>query len=216
MNEEEMKNIWKSYETQLESALAVNRANTIEISKLKVSSQLASVKPHKWFAIGCGAVWCVILFGLFGLSLLHRPYHWPFAMFMGGLSVINAIGVGIYIYHLVLIEQIDSSEDVVSAQTGLARLKASTLNATKILILQMPFCVSLHLFLAKDAGWLFWAINLSILAAAIVFTLWLFFKIDERNRDEKWFQFLFGDREWNGVTRSIDLLKQIEELELEK
>ena len=213
MNEDKLKNTWKSYQSQLESALAVNRSNTIEITKLKVSSQLATVKPYKWFAIACGIVWCAILFLIFGMSLLHRPLYLPFLLFMGGLALINAIGVGIYIHHLVLIEKIDSSEDVVSAQRDLARLKKSTLNVTRILILSIPFYVSLHLFLVQDPGWLFWAINFAIVAVSIVFTVWLFVKIDERNRDEKWFRFLFGDREWSGVTRSIDLLQQIEELE---
>lgn len=213
MNDDELRNIWKSYESRLENSLKVNRANAIEITRLKVSSELANMKPIKWFAIGCGIVWCVILFSVFGMSLLHRPLVWSFVLFMGLLALINAIAVGTYVYHLVLIERIDCSEEVVTAQRELAKLKFSTINVTKILILQIPFYFSLHLFLGTGAGWLFWTINLPILAASIVLTVWLFSKIDYRNREQRWFRFLFEDREWNGVTRSMELLEQIEELE---
>lgn len=215
MIENELKKIWKGYENQLENVLSVNQANTIEITKLKVSSQLSRLKPIKWFTIGCGMVWGVLLLSIFALSLLHRPLHLPFVLFMGALAVINAIGVGTYIYHLVLIDQIDNSHEVVAAQRDLAKLKVSTLNVTRLLILQIPFYVSLHLFLAGDAGWLFWVINIPIVVASVALTFWLFLKIDYQNRDQRWFKFLFDDHEWNGVTRSIELLEEIEELERE-
>ncbi len=215
MNDQEMIDIWKNYDAKLVGALAVNQANTVEITRLKVSSQLSAMKPIKWFAIVVGIAWCAFLFSILGASVLHESLYIPFTVFIGGLALINAIGVGTYIYHLVLIDRIEQDEEIISSLRQLANLKTSTLNVTRILILQMPFYFALHLFIANDAGTFFWVINGLIIAAITCFTLWLFVSIDVKNRNKGWFKLLFNDREWNGVTRSIELLEQIEEFENE-
>lgn len=215
MNDQELLNIWKSYDSKLEQALLVNQENTVEITRLKVQSQLASMKPVKWLAIVLGVAWCCFLGSIFSLGLLHRPMHLPFVAFMAGMLGINALGVGMYIYHLVLIERVNNSDNILSAQRTLALLRSSTLTATRVLILSAPFYAGMHLFLVNDPGVLFWVINGLIISAFVVGTLWLFIKIDYKNRNERWFQILFDDREWNGVIRSIEMLEQIEVFENE-
>ena len=215
MNEQEILETWSSYQSQLDAALAVNRENAIEITKLKVSSQLRSMKPIKWFTIGCGVVWCAVLIFVFVLSLIHSPPFIPFVLFMFVLTGINVISVCIYIYHLILIDRIDNSASVVSAQKDLANLKSSTLNVTRILLLPIPLYASAHLFIAKDPGVLFWVVNGIITAGFVAVTIWLLTKVSVKNCDQKWFKFLFDDREWHGVTKAIDMLKQVEEFESE-
>ena len=213
MDDFELVNLWKSYDGKLTEALSVNRRNTLALTRLKIKSQLSEIKPMKWFAIVVGIIWCFFLSGILGLSLLHQPPHLPFIFYMAGLFLINTIGVGTYIYHLVLIRKVQHSEDVVSVQTDLNNLKLSTLSVTRILILQSPFYFALHFFWATNAGATFWIVNVFILSVAVAATLWLFMNIHEGNRDAPWFQFLFGDREWSSVTRSIELLEQIRSLE---
>lgn len=215
MNEQELLNAWESYDAKLESALAVNRVNTVEITHLKVASHLVSMKPIKWFTIVVGIVWCFVLGGVFSLSLLHSPPHVPFIVFMAALLAINVIAVGMYVFHLVLIDRVDRSAGIVESQRTLARLQASTLKVTSILMLSIPFYASLHLFIPNDAGAVYWVINLVVVAAFTALSLWLFFKIDYKNRNERWFQFLFNDKEWNGVIKSAELLEQIQEYETE-
>ena len=213
MNEQEMIDIWQSFDQKLQSVLEVNRKNAIEITRLKVSSNLGSAKPIKWFAILVGLGWCLILGAVFSISLLHQPPHFIFISFMMLLLAINVIGVGMYIYHLFLIGRIDHAENVAAAQRDLAKLQTSTLTVTRILILQIPFYASLHLFLTTEVNVIYWVVNLLIIGGFIAGTLWLFFKIDPANRHERWFQLLFNDPEWNSVVKSIEMLDQIDELE---
>jgi len=213
MNEQDLLDRWKDYDAKLSAAVSLNRENTIEITRLKVASRLSSMKPIKWMAVALGIAWCAFLSGIFMLSLLHTPSHLPFIFFMTGLLAINVTGVGMYIYHLVLIDRIENSDAIIPVQRELAKLKASTLTVTRVLILQIPFYASLHIFLATDAGTLYWVINGLIVVGFLGLTIWLFFKINEKNKNERWFRFLFGDREWSGVIRSIEMLDQIEDFE---
>ena len=213
MNDQELQQIWKRYDEKINAMLKVNRQQAIDITRLKVTSNLASLKPIKWFAVVAGVIWCLVLGLIFVVSILHQPPHVLFILFMAGLLLVNAIGVCTYIYHLVLIDRADHAREVLEVQRTLHELKCSTLRVTRILILQMPFYFALHLFIATDAGVAFWAINAVIILAAVLATLWLYFHINERNHHGACFRFLFGDREYESVARSIDLMDQIREVE---
>src|SRR5674476_792179 len=57
MEDIEIINLWKSYDKKLNENLLLNRKNAEDITKLKVRSFLASMKPLKIFTIVVGIIW---------------------------------------------------------------------------------------------------------------------------------------------------------------
>ncbi|MES2454619.1 MAG: hypothetical protein V4594_03725 [Bacteroidota bacterium] len=215
MEDLELMNLWKSYDQKLEQNLSYNRSNATEITKMKVSSLLSSMKPLKIFTILVGLVWVgygsIILINLFLFAFSSVS---KFFLFSAGLQVLlTGIALVIYLYQLVLIHQVDLDQPVLQTQRQFASLKSSTLLATRILFLQLPlwttFYWSEQMFINTNIILLLvqGLITLSFTVAAI----WLFVNIRYENRNKKWFRFLFEGKEWTPVLKSMEMLSQIEE-----
>jgi len=215
MEDLELMNLWKSYDQKLEQNLSYNRSNATEITKMKVSALLSSMKPLKIFTILVGLVWVgygsIILINLFLFAFSSVS---KFFLFSAGLQVLlTGIALVIYLYQLVLIHQVDLDQPVLQTQRQFASLKSSTLLATRILFLQLPlwttFYWSEQMFINTNIILLLvqGLITLSFTVAAI----WLFVNIRYENRNKKWFRFLFEGKEWTPVIKSMEMLSQIEE-----
>ncbi|MEP0710726.1 hypothetical protein [Algoriphagus sp.] len=215
MQDIELQQIWKLYDEKLQEQLIFNRKNAAEITKLKVKSELASLRPIKIFTVMAGILW------VFFLDLLLINIFPGGSMFLlisiGFIALVNNIAVGIYIYQLVLISVINISSPVVKTQKYLASLVNSTLWVTKILMLQLPFWTTFFL----SSSWLgtgnpiFWVIQGVITLSFAGLAIWLFINIRYENRDKRWFKFLFGNYEWTPIMKAKEMLVQIEEYEQE-
>lgn len=211
MEDAEIINLWKSYHKKLDESLSINKKNTEDITKLKVRSFLMSMKPIKIFTILAGIAWVgfvdVIIIALFQEAS-------PFFLVSAGIQVIlTKIAIGIYVYQLVLMHQMDISESVISAQNKLANLKLSTLWVTRVLFLQLPvwttFYCTVNMFKYGNPVGL--AIQVLITLLFTFAAVWLFFNIRYENVGKKWFQLIFNGIEWNPIVKSMELLGQIEE-----
>ncbi|MBT29045.1 MAG: hypothetical protein CMO01_05220 [Thalassobius sp.] len=211
MEELDIMEIWKGYESKLNETLQINRQNTLELTKMKIKSHLVSLKPTKIFTILAGIIWVVFLdiiavvaFYAGNISLLISAV---------GLTIINKLAIGVYLYHLFLISKVGINSNVMEVQDKLARLKVSTLNITKILFLQFPLWTIFYW------GWgmiqygnpILWVIQLAITFASIYLSYWLYINIKTENQDKKWFKLIFVEKEWQAVLKSQTLLEQIED-----
>lgn len=216
METSEFKELWKSYDKKLEQSLSLNRKNTREITGLKVQSLLASMRPVKLFALVVGLLWVgfgymiIIHLFLYGFEAVSK-----FFLFSATIQVtLTAMALWIYLYQLILIHQTDISEPVLTTQKRLAKLKSSTLWIPRILILQLPVWTTFWWNETMFTEWnIFqWSITLAITLFSLYAAVWLFININDKNRDKKWFQFIFGgDKEWSPVIHSIEMMKQIQE-----
>jgi hypothetical protein len=215
MEDIEIINLWKSYDKKLEENLSFNRKNAEEITKMKVQSFLASMRPLKIFTILIGIVW--VGFGdMLIISLFHIAT--PFFLVSAGIQVLlTTLAIGIYLYQLILISQADISEPVLVTQEKLSRLKSSTLWVTRLLFLQLPvwttFYWSKGMFENGDIGLIILQIVVTLLFT--FFAIWLFHNIKYENRDKKWFRLIFNGKEWTPLIKSMELLNQIGEFRIE-
>ncbi|GAB2584145.1 hypothetical protein [Spirosoma areae] len=211
MQDAELISLWKSYSQQLDESLALNRKNAEDIIKIKVQSLLASMNPLKFFTIAVGIVWVGFVDSLL-IAIFSSAS--PFFLISAVIQVVlTKLAIGVYLYQLVLIQRVDVSEPIVKTQDTLARLTASTLWATRLLLLQLPVWTTFYLTssLINNGTPIFYLVQTFITLTFTVVAIWLFRNINYANRDKPWFRLLFEGKEWSPVMKSMDLLNQAEE-----
>ena len=219
MDQSEIINLWKAYDRKLEASLMLNKSNAIEITRLKTKSLLSSMTPLKIFTIIVGMLW-VSIGGTIVVNLFVHAYASvsPFFLYSAAFQLLlTAIGIGIYLYQLVLIHQMDITDTLIKTQKRLTHLKSSTLWVARILFLQLPvwttFYWSMDLIKSGHLPYIF--LNSVVTLLAIAVSLWLFINIRYENREKKWFKLIFEGKEWTPVIKAIELHKEIEAFERE-
>ncbi|MBK8831083.1 MAG: hypothetical protein IPN60_09530 [Saprospiraceae bacterium] len=219
MDQSEIINLWKAYDRKLEASLMLNKSNAIEITRLKTKSLLSSMTPLKIFTIIVGMLW-VSIGGTIVVNLFVHAYASvsPFFLYSAAFQLLlTAIGIGIYLYQLVLIHQMDITDTLIKTQKRLTQLKSSTLWVARILLLQLPawttFYWSMDLIKSGHLPYIF--LNSVVTLLAIAVSLWLFVNIRYENREKKWFKLIFEGKEWTPVIKAIELHKEIEAFERE-
>jgi len=215
MQETDIKMLWQSYNEKLEKSLTVNKQNADEISKMKVHSLLSSMKPIKIFTLIVGVVWSLPLaFILANLFLHGYDKVSPFFLYSASIQVLlTIIATAVYIYQLELIYKIDFSTPVIYMQESLSKLKISTLWAARILFLQLPVWTTFYLTenTILEGGLLLLMIQSIVTLSFAYAGIWLFFNISYKNRNKKWFQWIFKGKEWTPLMKSMELLEQLDE-----
>lgn len=216
MEDIELQRIWRAYDEKLQEQLVFNRKNTAEITKMKVKSELTSMRPIKVFTVFAGILWVLFL----DVLLLHffPAGNLFFLVSAGFISLVNKIAVGIYSYQLILISVVNINAPVVGTQKKIAGLISSTMWVTRILMLQLPFWTTFFL----SSAWIgtgnvvFWIIQVTITVAFAGLAIWLFVNIRYENRGKRWFKFLFGSYEWQPIMKAREMLDQIKDYEESK
>lgn len=219
MQETEMMQLWKLYNKKLDEGLMLNRKNAEDITRIKVKSLLASMRPLKIFTIVAGMVWVglgsmlVTNLFIYGFNTVSKFFLFSAAMQL----LLTAIALVLYIYQLVLIQQVDISQPIVQTQQYLARLKSSTLWIARILFLQLPVWTTFYLgaYMFEKGNLVFYIIQSAITLSLAWAGVWLFFNIKYENRHKKWFRLIFNGKEWSPLMQSMELLRQAEEYDSE-
>ena len=219
MEDLEIINIWKSYDKKLEENLSLNKGIAEDVTKMKVKSYLASMKPIKIFTIVVGILW-VGFGGVFITNLFVFAFSKvsKFFLFSAGIQLtLTAIAIVVYLYQLILIYQSDINEPILATQDKLARLKSSTLWVTRILFLQLPVWTTFYLTesMFANGNTVFYVIQGLITFSFAYLAIWLFFNIKYENKDKKWFRLIFNGKEWSPVIKSMELLSQVDEYKIE-
>jgi hypothetical protein len=207
--------LWKAYDQKLTHSLQLNKKLAAEVTWLKVESLLGSMKPIKIFTIVVGVVWVLfvdlLIVGGWGKA---SPYFLTAAIIQ---VVLSKLAIGIYIYHLVLINQINIYEPVLATQQKLARLKTTTLWITRLLFLQLPVWTFFYISpsMLQNATWVFYTVQVSVTGLSIAASWWLFRNIRYENRDKKWFRLLFAGKDWQPAIRAMELLRELDDFEKE-
>ena len=144
MEDVELKNLWKSYDQQLEQAKLLNLQSWVlniqtkeSIQLMKAKSKLNRLARFKSRVAAIGIIWIGFL-----LLLIYHSFTYQKISFVISASIIvlfNVIAVIVYIKHILIIHEIDNAESVVEAQEKTAKLQTSTLQIGRILFLQTPF-----------------------------------------------------------------------------
>lgn len=211
MEDNQLKQLWQSYAGQLEASQALSRENAEEITQMKVLHFIGSMKPIKIFTLLIGFLWVI-----FVDSLIVALFHHASFFFLASAAiqvVLTKLAIGIYLYQLVLIYQVDLSAPILAVQEKLASLRSSTLWSARVLFLQLPVWTTFYLNkgMLENGNPALYLLQVGVTLAFTGLAIWLFRNIRYENRDKKWFRLIFQGREWDPVIRSIGLLEEIEQ-----
>jgi len=216
MDEIELKDLLASYNHKLEEAKVLNMQSWVlnyqcfeTLQQQKAKLKLKRLANFKIVAVVLGIIWVAFLGLLVFYSLEISKIF--FAISAGAIMLFTLAAIIVYIYHIVLINKITNSENVLKAQETIARLKISTLNITRILFLQTPFYCTFwwSTKLITDAPAAFWLISFPIALAFTFASLWLWKNISMKNAHKKWFRILFNSPEWNSLIEANNFLEEI-------
>lgn len=215
MIESDLKKLWLTTNTKLEKSIIINTQNTNDISQIKIRGFLYSMKPIKLFAILIGILWVgtgiIILSNIYLHGFLEAN---KFFLFSATFQIIvTLIALAIYCYQLIMINQVEISDEVLKSQKKLIKLRTSTLWVTRILFLQLPTWTTFWWNKSMFIHWEVWQliIPISITTLFTLAAIWIFFNIKLENKNKKWFKLIFSGKEWIPLIKSIDLLDQLKE-----
>jgi hypothetical protein len=210
MNDIEIKKIWQSYDQKLDQILLLNKELTTEMTKSKAKSLISKIRPYKYVGLLFGIPWLILVNFLCFIGIKSGGIFFPISF--GVISIIYYIAIGIYIYHLFLVNQINRSDSVIEVQEKMAEIKSSDILATRIAILQIPLWSIFWLDVYSELIYLI--IPGIIFLAFCLITIYLFVNIKASNMHKKWMKFLFSGSEWNALIRANDLLEEIKEYKI--
>ena len=214
MDEKEILKLWSVYDKKLEETLSVNRMNVEGITRLKIKSVLASMQPLKVFTLVAGIMW-VAFGGVIVVAMATNAYAEvsKFFLFSAGIQLLlTAMAVWVYLYQLIIIQQVDITEPILQTQETLQRLKSSTLLVARLLFLQLPLWTTFYItdgMLAHGNIYLLMVQALVTLSATSL-AVWLFINIKFENRHKKWFQLLFSGNEWTPVIKAFEFVDDLQ------
>ncbi|GGD41003.1 hypothetical protein GCM10011514_01340 [Emticicia aquatilis] len=211
MDDIEFKQMWASLNEKQETTLKVNQKIIENASGLRVKSLLNSMKPTKLFLIIIGILWVLFLD-----TVIINTFGEVSAFFTISAIIqvlLTKLSIGIYLYQIIMIQQVDISQPITVAQEKLLNLKSSTLWVARILWLQLPvwstFYLHPALFTTEN---LLWLIFQAIATFSLLYlSIWLFININFKNKEKKWFKWLFDNNEWNPVIKSMELIDDLKE-----
>ena len=209
--------MWKEYEQRIEQARVLNlqawavNLQTIEyLQAHKAKTKLGSLANFKIWMVVFGMLWVVLL----GVLLYgNQGKNIYFTVSVAMLMIFTLIANVVYIWHIVLIRQVNYSESIIAMQEKLSELQASTINIVRILWLQMPFYTTWfwNSKWIREAGLSFWLTSVPITLLFCFFSIWLYRNITYKNVNKKWFRILFRGKDWDSVIKAINYLDEIEE-----
>ena len=215
MNDTDLKYLWQAGNNKIAISQKSNKTSLDKLTKRNVSHFLSSMKPIKIFTVLAGLLW-VFGIGYVLIKLTINAYDQvsPYFLYSAFFQLmLTAMAVILYTIQLSTLYSIDFNKPVVILQKTLINLKASTLNITKILILQLPFWTT---FYWNESMFKNGTLPLFILQGAVTISftylsLWLFFHLKIENADKWWFKLLLQGKEWEPLITSIGILNDMEE-----
>jgi hypothetical protein len=215
MNDTDLKYLWQIGNEQIAISQKSDKSSLDNLTKRNVSHFLSSMKPIKIFTLLVGLLW-VLGIGYVLLKLTINAYDQVSLYFLYSAYfqvMLTAMAVILYIIQLSILYRIDFDKPVIILQKTLINLKVSTLNITRILILQLPFWTT---FYWNESMFKNGTLPLFILQGAVTISftylsLWLFFHLKFENADKWWFKLLLQGKEWEPLITSINILNEMED-----
>jgi hypothetical protein len=177
----------------------------------KAKSRLNSLARFKGRVAVLGVLWVLFLAVVVYGSWMVNPY---FTVSAGMIMLFNIAAVAVYIRHIIIIRQIRYSESITATQKKLAGLQLSTINSTRVLMLQMPFYTTWfwHSSWVNYSSSSFWFIALPITLLFTLLAIFLYRSISIKNMHKKWLKvFMMAGPEYKSLLEAQSFIGEIDE-----
>ncbi|MEM9545201.1 MAG: hypothetical protein AAGA77_04475 [Bacteroidota bacterium] len=209
----ELQNIWKTNNQKMEQILSLNKDIAITLSKQKLDKQISRLYRPKWTAVWIGVPYTMVLIAIAVFASTTKAYL--VAAGFGAIALIMFIVLGNYFYQLYLIGEIKNSDEVLSTQQQLSKLRISSFNSLNFSIFQLPFwsICWISIDALKESPCLYGGINFLVFLVLAFISYWLFQQLSPDHKDSKVRAFFLSGTEWEPILKSERILQQIKEYE---
>ena len=178
---------------------------------MKAERKLHSFVRNQYTGIILGISWIAILTFL----VYHGRNNIFFFISIGTIALLNCYAVIAYIWHVIMIKQINIAGSITETQRQLAKVQSSFNLVGRILILQSPlYCTFWYTeALVQNGGALFWIIQLIIVSAFTVVSVYLFRTLTGKNIHKKWVKAIMESFGGKTLTKAMEFLNEIEAFE---
>jgi len=162
MKDNELLEIWKSNDQKLDQLLSLNQEFIHRMTKDRLKNTIERMHKPKRLALLVGLPYTLLLYAI---TLIAFKADGLFVVIgFGSISLIMTIIIIAYFYHIYLINQISNTQEIITAQRKLAKLKLSSFNITRLAIIQLPFwsICWMSLDALKNSPFLYGGVNLLI------------------------------------------------------
>lgn len=211
MQEKELLDLWQTYDQKLEKVLSLNQEMVYEITKNKFNTMLNKLKLPKRMMLLIGIPYTLMLY--FITFIAYQAGAVFVTLGFGAICLIMNIIMISYCYHLVLIHQMNHSEEIIEVQKKLAHLKLSSFRTARWATLQLPFwsICWMSLDALKGSPFLYGGINLVIFLGLAYLAYWLYQQLELENQSSWVSRLLLSGREWEPIIKSSKILEQLKE-----
>jgi len=213
MNEQELKNIWKSYDKKIDKIIEINKQQLSAIQTQKAESNVQSFKWNHTIVMVLGIVWVLFL----GFLLYNNHHNIYFTVSVGLILLFNVFAAALYLRHIIILSQINIAESVIETQHKLALVHTSYRQVGRVLLLQTPLYCTFYYSdaLIQHGGSLFWSIQAVVVPSLTALSIYLFTKLSNKNQSDNWLKRsdkFFGSEK---LRKAISLLNEIERFKKE-
>jgi hypothetical protein len=213
----ELKSVWQAYDKKLEKSLKLNLRCLEMIQGQKVKSRLVSLLRLRVLEV---MLHLVIIFWLTGFLYTHFFETW-FAVSAGLLLVFFIIAFINCIKQIVLIKEIDYSEDITTIQRKLTLLQSHIVDYIRLTFLCMPTYLAYPVIAFKafanfdivsqlSRGW--WIGQLSFTVLLLPLCAWLYRQVRYKNIHKKWVKYIIEKSAGDSVSKAMEFIREIDEL----
>ncbi|MCU0428253.1 MAG: hypothetical protein MUF71_21790 [Candidatus Kapabacteria bacterium] len=215
MELEEMKTVWKQFDTKLDSLLLLNEQHARALTLQKVKSSLHWYIVFRLIEIVIGLLAINFLADI-ALSASSVPSVVVSALILCAFTVLGVSGCVNQIYGA---SQIDYAASIPTLQKNLLRLESQTLVFTRFLLLLLPLYSA---YLIVGAWWLmgidivqegnsaWWLAQVIFAIACLPLIVWLWRKISYQNIETPWVKTVIRSIGGASLTRAMTLVHELE------
>lgn len=211
MQDKDLLTIWKSYDEKMDAVLSINKALVFELTKGKLNQTIGRMRRPKIAMLLIGIPYTLLLLMITGIAYAAGAL---FVMIgFGTIAFIMAVLLIFYSYHLHLINQISSNDEILLVQEKLSTLKITSFNCTRIAVLQLPFwsICWMSLTALKSAPLLYGGVNLLIFFGMAYLSYWLYSNLSLDTKNSNVSRFFLRGTEWEPILQSGKILEQLKE-----
>jgi len=203
-----LKQLWKAQDEKLEKSLQLNLFLLNSMQKDKAKSKLDKLARFKFFAVVLGVIWCAFLALLMYGNNFNNIY---FELSVGAIFLFSLYACVVYIQQIIFIKKLDYSDSIISTQKKLAQLQLSTINTTRVVLLQLPFHTTwfyTHQLVMHDLTFQLVSFPITLLFAFLA--IWMYKNMKAENMHKKWLRtFMNMGPEYKSVTEASAFLSEI-------
>ncbi|CAN5447997.1 hypothetical protein BH10BAC2_BH10BAC2_33430 [soil metagenome] len=216
----QMKSIWQSYDNKLEKSLKLNMRCLEMIQGQKVKSILA---PLLWLRVFEILLHVIVVYWLAGFLYKHFSEIYV-AVSAAALLAFFTIALVNAVKQIVIIKQMDYSDDIVTIQSSLIMLQTHIVDYIRLTFLGMPMYLAYPIIAFKalanfdivsklHGGWWIGQVIFSIVLMPVC--VWLYRQVSYKNIHKKWVKFIIEKSSGNSVAKAMQFIKELEALKKE-